>query len=99
MARGARVPLDLAALTTSPGLPGAGDRAYPPSLELAAHEWAVAAGAWAAGIVPPSTTVATATATLEAALVWAFRSEIAATAIDDAFAAFATTTVIGMLPM
>jgi hypothetical protein len=93
------VPLNLAALTSSPGLPGAGERDYPHTRQLAAHEWAAAAGAWAAGIVPPSTTVAAAQTALESALDGAFTLANPAPAIDAAFATFAATLAVGMLPL
>jgi hypothetical protein len=61
--------------------------------------WADAVGAYAAGIVPPSTTVAAASSALSAALAGAFTSPSgAAPGFDAAFAAFAVTVAAGMLP-
>ena len=92
------MPLSLAALTTSPGLPGAGGRAYPDSAEQAAKEWADAVQVYAAGIVAPSATVAAARTALEAALLPAFRSTDAAALLEQAFKAFAVTVGGGMAP-
>lgn len=93
------MPLNPSALTSSPGLPGAAERDYPATYELAAHEWATAASAWAAGILPPSTTVAAASAALESSLATAFATAYPAPLIDAAFATFAATIAVGMLPL
>jgi hypothetical protein len=93
------MPLNLAALKTSPGLPGAGGRNYPPTAAGCATEWAAAVEAWASSIVPPSTTIAAARATLEGAILAAFQSPAVAPALDAAFAAFAVTVAAGMLPL
>lgn len=60
--------------------------------------WADAVGAYASGIVPASTTVAAAQATLAGALTSAFDSGDAASPMDAAFTAFATTVGTGMAP-
>jgi hypothetical protein len=88
--------LDKTALTN--GIPGAGD-AYPETRQLCAKAWADAAGAWAAGIVPPSTTVPAATAALEVAVLGAFNSPLAAPLLDAAFMQFALVVGSGMLPV
>lgn len=91
------MPLLLTALTTSPGIPGAGGADYPATRLACAQAWADAAQAWAAGIVPPSLTVATAAATLATALDAAFASTAAAAAMESAFLAFATTVGTGIV--
>ncbi len=92
------MPLDLAALTSSPGLPGAADRDYPATVEACAAAWADALQAYAAAVVPPSTTVAAAAAALEPALVAAFRAGSLA-AIDEALRVFAVAVGAGMAPL
>jgi hypothetical protein len=96
------MPLNLAALTDTPGLPGAQGRAYPASRIEAAIAWADALGAWVADIVPPSSTVSAARQQLEEALDGAFaaggQSEVAA-AMEAALAAFAVTLGAGMAPL
>jgi len=47
------MPLNLAALTTVPGLPGAGERAYPHTIDDAARAWASALALYAAPVFPP----------------------------------------------
>lgn len=93
------MPLNPAALTSSPGLPGAAGADYPTTRAECAQAWAAAVGDWAAAIVPASTTVSAAQSTLEAALLGAFGGPDAATvatAMDAAFLAFATTLAGGM---
>lgn len=93
------MPLNPAALTSSPGLPGAGGADYPATRAECAQAWATAVGAWATGIIPASTTVVAAQATLQTALLSAFGGPDAATvatAMDAAFLAFATTVGGGM---
>ncbi len=63
-----------------------------------AQAWADAMNAYAADIVPPSTTIAAAAASLVGALQSAFESPSAAAGVDAAFAAFATSVGGGMLP-
>jgi hypothetical protein len=95
------MPLNPAALTSSPGLPGAGGRDYPATRELCAHEWAEAMRVYAAAITPPSSSVAAAAAALEAALVSAFATTSAAAPLESAFAAFALSVgggMVGFLP-
>lgn len=91
------MPLLLTALTTSPGIPGAGGANYPATRLACAQAWAAAAQAWAAGIVPPSPTVAAAAATLATALDAAFASASAAAAMESAFLAFANGVGSGMV--
>lgn len=64
-----------------------------------AQAWASAIQGYASGIVPPSTTVATAASALVASLQSAFESPSAASAFDAALATFAATTGAGMLPL
>src|SRR5687768_8591443 len=90
------MPLLLTALTSSPGIPGAGGADYPATRLACAQAWADAAQAWAASIVPVSTTVAAAAATLAAALNTAFGSGTVAASMEAAFLAFATTIGTGM---
>lgn len=61
-----------------------------------AQEWASCMQSYAAAIVPASTTVAAAAATLSSALAGAFAAPSAATPVDAAFLAFATTVGSGM---
>lgn len=63
-----------------------------------ANEWGLIMEAYAADIVPASTTVSSAAATLASALEAAFATPAAAAAVDAAFAAFATTVGTGMAP-
>ena len=65
--------LDITKLTNAPGIPGAGDADYPPTREACAAQWGTALGAYAATIVPPSTTIGPATVELTEALDTAFR--------------------------
>lgn len=62
-----------------------------------AHAWADAIKNYAAALVPPSTTVSAAAATLEGALAGAFAS-VAAPAMELAFTAFGLMLASGMLP-
>lgn len=92
------MPLMSSALTLSPGLPGAGGRAYPASRQAAAAEWADAVEAWISGITPPSTTIHVARTSLEIALASAFGTHNAGPAMDAAFQSFGTLVAAGMLP-
>jgi hypothetical protein len=62
----------------------------------AAQPWADAVESYAGSIVPASSTVAAAAATLKAALAAAFATTNAAAAMETAFAAFAVTVGGGM---
>jgi len=95
------MPLLLTALTVSPGIPGAAEKDYPTTLEMAAKEWATAMQAYVAGVIPPSVTVAAAASALEAALVGAFSagSTSCAGLMDAAFQQFAATIAGGQLPL
>ncbi len=87
------MPLALSALTS--GLQS--DFASPPGGYAAcAQAWADAVQAWCSGIVPPSTTVSTACATLSGALASAFAAPDAPPLMETAFAAFAVTVGGGM---
>ncbi len=88
------MPLNLSALIN--GLPGAGGKDYPPTVAECAKVWADAVKLFAVGVVPPSTTVSAAAASLQSALVGAFSSPAAAPAMEAAFLAFATTMGGGM---
>ena len=90
------MPLLKAALNQ--GLPAAEDAPYPDSVAAAANAWATAVQGWAAGILPPSTTVAAAVSALEPQLVAAFSSGDAAGPMDSAFVSFAVVLGAGMLP-
>lgn len=70
----------------------------PATVALCAQAWANAMGAYTAAILPASTTVNAAKATLQGALTTAFGSSAAAPGMETAFAAFATTVGAGMLP-
>jgi hypothetical protein len=87
------MPLDPTKLTGSPGLPGAGNRDYPATGDDCADEWADALQAYATGIIPASTTVSAATATLRTSLKSAFALPTASrmAAFNTAMAAWATT--------
>lgn len=91
------MPLNPAALTDSPGIPGAGGRDCPETLADCAKAWADAMAAYVESIVPPSTTVAAAAATLETALIAAFQTPAAAPLMETAFTAFATSVGGGMV--
>jgi len=79
---------DLAALAASP----------PATVAACAQAWADAVEAYCAGIVPASTTVSAAAATLVGALTTAFEAEAAAPGMESAFASFASTVGGGMAP-
>ena len=71
--------------------------AAPPSTRAAcAQAWADAVSAYAAAVVPPSTTIAAASATLSTALAAAFAQPSAVAAMEVAFTAWATTVGGGM---
>ena len=63
-----------------------------------AQAWADAMGSYAAGVVPPSTTVSAASSALVAPLQAAFSSAAAAPGFDAAMLAFATSVAGGMAP-
>lgn len=67
-----------------------------------AQQWAQAMGDYAAGIVPPSTTVPVAQSALASALAGAFVTPFAAPLMEAAFAAFAASVgggQIGFVPV
>lgn len=73
----------------------------PASRAEAAQAWADAVQAMFAGVIPASTTVAAAAATLKTALESAFAGTVGATFaanLESAFSAFAGTVAGGMLP-
>lgn len=73
--------------------------AEPPLLVAeCADAWGNALQGYAAGVVPPSATVAAAASTLKAALAGAFAAPVAAPPFDAAFAAFAAAVGGGMAP-
>lgn len=92
------MPLDASKLTVSPGIPGAGERAYPATSSACAQEWADAMSAYAAAVVPVSATVSAASATLKTSLEAAFNGPVAArlAAVQAAFVAWAATIGGGM---
>jgi hypothetical protein len=67
-----------------------------PTIASAAAAWASAVGAYAAGIVPSSATVAAAAAALQTALATAFAAPNAAPGMETAFGAFGVTLGGGM---
>jgi hypothetical protein len=79
---------DLESLFTNP----------PNNVAACAQQWANAIGAYASGIIPPSTTVTAAQAALQSALAGAFVSPAAAPVMDAAFTAFAAQVGLGMAP-
>ena len=82
---------DLEELAQSPGA----------TIADCAQQWANAMQGYASGVVPASTQVAAAAATLQGALASAFASVDAATtaaAMEASFLAFATTVGAGMAP-
>lgn len=91
------MPLLLTAFTSSPGIPGTGGADYPLTRLACAQAWASAAEAWAAGIVPISTTVTAAATALSASLDSAFGSETVAASMESAFLTFATAVGVGMV--
>lgn len=70
----------------------------PATVAGCATAWANAMQTYATPVVPPSTTVSAAAATLQSALVTAFSSPAAAPGMEAAFTAFATTVGAGMAP-
>lgn len=68
----------------------------PDTVAQCAQAWADAVQSYAAGVVPASTAVAAAAATLCGALASAFASPAAPPAIESAFATFAATVGLGM---
>lgn len=62
------------------------------------QQWGDAMSAYASGIVPASTTVSAAAATLSTALTAAFATGSAIALMDTAFLAFAVTVGAGMAP-
>lgn len=70
----------------------------PPTIAGCAAAWADAVEAHFSAVVPASTTVSEARATLETALASAFASPAAAPGLEAAFAAFAVTVGAGMAP-
>lgn len=68
----------------------------PATAAQCAQAWADAVQAYAAGIVPPSATVAAAAAALAGGLASAFQSPAAAPGMEAAFAAFAGSLGGGM---
>lgn len=64
-----------------------------------AAQWASAVEAYASGIVPPSLSVSTAAAQLEAALAGAFSSPNAIPGMESAFTAFGAAVGLGMAPL
>lgn len=62
------------------------------------QQWADAVKAYAAGLVPPSTALDAAAATLAGALGGAFASPSAIGGMESAFAAFGATLAAGMAP-
>jgi hypothetical protein len=87
------MPLDLAGLKSDLEAFFAESRA---TREGCAAKWADAMSAYAAGIVPPSTTVSTARDALEAAVLAAISTPAAGPGMEAAFAAFALTVGGGM---
>jgi hypothetical protein len=85
-------------MTSSPGLPGVGGRAYPDDIAGCSAEWADAVAAAFAAVVPVSTAITAAAATLETALAAAFALPAAAAAMETAFTAFGATVGAGMAP-
>lgn len=97
------MPLLIAALESTPGLPGAGTNTSGANATAVANTWATAVGAWAAAILPPSTTVTAAKATLQTTLATLFAANHAtselsafASSLESAHLAFATTVGGGM---
>lgn len=68
------------------------------SAAAAAQGWASACQDYAAGVVPASTSVATATPALASALETAFGQLSSAAAMETAFTAWATAVGLGMAP-
>jgi hypothetical protein len=70
----------------------------PPAAPACADAWSAAMLDYAAGVVPPSTTVSVAADALAAALAAAFATPAAVPAVDAAFSAFAASVGLGMAP-
>jgi hypothetical protein len=70
----------------------------PATVPLCAAAWADAIGTYAAGLTPPSSTVAAAKAALQTALQTAFGTAAAAEAMETAFTAFGVTLGAGQAP-
>lgn len=68
-----------------------------PDYASCAQGWASAMGAYAAAIVPPSTTVPAAASALSASLASAFATPNAIPGMESAFAQFAATVGLGMV--
>lgn len=95
------MPLNIAALTGTPGLPGAGERDYPPTTAALASEWSAAITAWASAIVPPSAAVTAAGEAFEVSLLAAFNNPDQAARlplVTTAFTTWAVTVGGGMAP-
>lgn len=98
------MPLNIAALKSSPGLPGAGSNGNLPNAAAVAATWAAAVGAWATGIVPPSTTVSAAQTALQSTLAGLFATQRSspaqvtalAASLESAHLTFATSVGGGM---
>lgn len=97
------MPLLLPALTSSPGLPGAGANTEIQFGNVVAQVWATAIQSYAAAIAPPSTTVAVAAVQLQSQLTPLFSTnhdqttiQVFAQSVDAAHLAFATTVGLGM---
>jgi hypothetical protein len=87
------MPLDAAGLKSD--IKAIADDA-PATVLAAAQAWAQAAVFYAGSVVPASTTVSAAGATLQSALASAFGTTSAAAPMETALAAFATTVAGGM---
>jgi hypothetical protein len=68
----------------------------PGGYSACAQAWADAVQSWCSSIVPPSTTVAAAAATLSGQLAGAFAAPDAVPAMESAFSAFAAAVGLGM---
>ncbi len=98
------MPLLVASLKASPGLPGAGSNGNLPNAAAVAATWAAAVGAWAAGIAPPSATVSAAQTALQSTLAGLFATQRAtapevvalAASLESAHLTFATAVGLGM---
>jgi hypothetical protein len=71
---------------------------FGPTIPECAAKWADAIAAYFSPVVPSSTSVAAAKATLQSSLAAAFALPSAATAMDTACTAFAVTVGAGMAP-
>lgn len=68
------------------------------SYQACAQQWADAAQAYAAAVVPPSLAVGAAASALAGALATAFAAADACPGMESAFAQFAASIAAGMLP-